>query len=242
MFQQYFEQQALALSHYPKAPVAFDSDKKTTFIESMDTKLKANYLNAFSRNELVVICCLLAFPGLTFTNINQKTRVSQKSGMIRGMSFVPETLEKFFHRRLRFLGVIDDVNHPPYMEMLSTVVLNSTYCYKQLVYWDYGADFTSVDATPAISLEGFHEFLSVNGVYVKVHEQSGRMVYAQVMSKKAASSLGILEFDAPHKDHARVLELVAYSVGNSGKKKVVDNRKMFHVKVQCFLSKGLGEV
>jgi hypothetical protein len=110
------------------------------------------------------------------------------------------------------------------------------------VSWDYGADFTSVDATPAISLEGFHEFLSVNGVYVKVHEQSGRMVYAQVMSKKAASSLGILEFDAPHKDHARVLELVAYSVGNSGKKKVVDNRKMFRVKVQCFLSKGLGEV
>ena len=56
------------------------------------------------------------------------------------------------------------------------------------------------------------EFLSVNGVYVKVHEQSGRMVYAQVMSRKAASSLGILEgfdaphkgFDAPHNDHARL--------------------------------------
>jgi len=244
MFQQYYNQQASALASYPKGTVAFDADKKQYFIQSMDTNLKANYLNAFSRNELVVICCLLAFPGLTFTNIDQKTRVTQKSGMVRGMSFVPEALEKFFHRRLRLLQVIDDVNHPQYMEPLSTVVLNSTYCYKQLVTWGYGADWTSVAEAQPIRLEGFHEFLSVNGVYVRVNdERNGRMVYAQVMSKKAASSLGIHEgFDAPHKDYARVLELVpAASDGSSSGKKRAATPISFCVKVQCFLSKGLGE-
>jgi hypothetical protein len=242
-FQQYYEQQASALASYPNGPVAYDAEKRRAFIESMDRNLKANYLNAFSRNELVVICCLLAYPGLTFTNIDQKTRVTQKSGMIRGMSFVPEALEKFFHRRLRSLQVIDDVNHPPYMEPLSTVVLNSTYCYKQLVTWGYGADWTSVEAEQPIRLEGFYEFLSVNGVYVRVNDEqsgrAGRMVYAQVMSKKAASSLGVIEgFDAPHKDYARVLELVpaASSDGSSGA-----TLTMFTVKVQVFLSKGLGE-
>jgi hypothetical protein len=246
-FQQYYEQQASALAIYPKGPVAYDAGKKLSFIQSMDRNLKANYLNAFSRNELVVICCLLAYPGLTFTNIDQKTRVTQKSSMIRGMSFVPEALEKYFHRRLRFLKVIDDVNHPRYMEPLSTVVLNSTYCYKQLVTCGYGADWTSVAAQP-IRLEGFHEFLSVNGVYVRVNDEQsgreGRIVYAQVMSKRAASSLGIHEgFDAPHKDYARVLELVpaASSGGFSGGKKQGATPTTFSVKVQCFLSKGLGE-
>jgi hypothetical protein len=42
-------------------------------------------------------------------------------------------LEAFFHDRLRQLGVINDKDHPKYMQPLSTVVLSSTYCYHQLV-------------------------------------------------------------------------------------------------------------
>jgi hypothetical protein len=232
-FKEYYDQQASALSTYSvRSEVQFDSSKKDQFIKSMNTTLKASYSNAFTRNELVVICCLLASPGLTFTNIDQKTRVSQKSGMIRGMSFVPESLERFFHQRLRKLQVIDDVNHPKCMEPLSTVVLNSTYCYKQIFSWGRGADFLSVRAEP-ITLIGFPEFLSVNGVYVRVRSHdTTRLLYAQVMSKKAAGLLGIpQEVVYPHKDQARVL---SFPLSESKESSVC-------VRVQCFISKGLGE-
>jgi hypothetical protein len=47
--------------------------------------------------------------------------------MTRGMAFVPAQLESFFRKRLRRLGLIDDVAHPQYMKPLSTVVLSSTH-------------------------------------------------------------------------------------------------------------------
>jgi hypothetical protein len=59
---------------------------------------------------------------------------------MRGMSFVSPEIDAFFHARLRFLGVIDEVCHPSYMQPLSAVVLNSTHCYHQLVTWGYAED------------------------------------------------------------------------------------------------------
>ena len=87
----------------------------------MDSSLRASHTNAFTKNELVVISCLIAYPGLSFCNIRQKTCKSISDGAVRGMSFVPVQLEDFFQRRLRFLGILDDVYHPKYMAGLSTV-------------------------------------------------------------------------------------------------------------------------
>ena len=47
--------------------------------------------------------------------------------MTRGMAFVPAQLQSSFRKRLRRLGLIDDVAHPQYMKPLSTVVLSSTH-------------------------------------------------------------------------------------------------------------------
>lgn len=236
-FKQYYERQADALSKYQVIHVVtFDQGKKASFIESMDRSLKAKYVEAFTRNELVVLCCLLAHPGLTYTNIDQKTRVAQKSGMVRGMSFVPEAVEKFFHSRLRKLELIDDVNHPKHMEPLSTVVINSTYCHNQIVSYDYGSEFQTLDTEECpLIFKGFPEFLSINGAYVTVKDEAAggeeRKLYAQVMSKKAAKSLNIPEgLVIPHKDFARVLDV-----------RWQEGQETAVVKVQCFLSKGLGE-
>ena len=236
-FKQYFERQAEALSNYQVIGVVqFDQEKKDSFIESMNSTLKAKYVEAFTRNELVVICCLLAHPGLTYTNIDQKTRVAQKSGMVRGMSFVPEAVEKFFHSRLRKLKLIDDVNHPRHMEPLSTVVINSTYCHNQIVSYGYGSEFQTMDTEECpLIFKGFPEFLSINGAYVRVKDEAAggdeRKLYAQVMSKKAAKSFNIPEgLVNPHKDFARVLDV-----------RWEEGQKTAVVKVQCFLSKGLGE-
>lgn len=232
-FKEYYSQQAIALEAYQqRSVVKFSQTKKAAFIKSMNTALKAKYSDAFSRNELVVISCLLAYPGLTYTNIDQKTRVAQKSSMVRGMSFVPEAVEQFFQKRLRMLQVIDDVNHPRHMEPFSTVVLNSTYCYNQLAAWGYATEFISWDEVQCpIILEGFPDFLSVDGVYVRVRtdgdNDENKFLYAQVMSKKTATSLGISETSVkPHKDFARVLDVTA-------------SERTSSVKVLCFLSKGV---
>jgi hypothetical protein len=232
-FKEYHVQQVSALTAYEqRCAVKFNSAKKAAFIKSMNTALKANYSDAFSRNELVVISCLLAYPGLTYTNIDQKTRVAEKSSMIRGMSFVPESVEQFFQKRLRMLQVIDDVNHPRHMEPFSTVVLNSTYCYRQIAAWGYGTEFTTweEDQCP-VTLQGFPDFLSVNGVYVRVRndgcDDKESMLYAQVMSTKSARLLGISEsLVKPHNDFARVLD-------------VKRGEPISSAKVLCFLSKGL---
>jgi hypothetical protein len=58
------------------------------------------------------------------------------------------------------------------------------------------------------------------------------MLHAQVMSKKLAKSLNIPEHLVhPHKDFAQVLDVV----------KREKRKSTAIVKVQCFLSKGLGE-
>ena len=189
-FRLYYERQVSALNGYTVFEVKMNDTRKREFIGSMDTTLAANYADAFTRNELVVLCCLLADPGLTFTNIDQKTSVAKKSNMIRGMSFVSPVVEAFFHARLRMLGVINDSDHPTYMQPLSTVVLSSTYCYHQIVTWGYGDEFVS-KADVVLALQGFPDFLSLNGVYVRVEDNS-RVLYAKVMSMAAAASLGIL--------------------------------------------------
>ena len=99
---------------YKVFAVSPNATQKGQFIESMDATLAAKYSNAFTRNEIVVLCCLLSYPRLTYTNIDQKTSVAQKSSMMRGMSFVSPEIEAFFHTRLRLLGVIDEVCHPEY--------------------------------------------------------------------------------------------------------------------------------
>jgi hypothetical protein len=143
---------------------------------------------------MVVISCLLAYPGLSFCNIDQKrSQSSQSDGMTRGMAFVPAQLESFFFKRLRMLGLIDDVAHPKYMETLSTVLLSSTYCYHQIASWEEGENWVSLDEH-AWKLDRFPEFLGVNGIYVRVEHnlpKQGCVLYAQVKSSKTRSSLSL---------------------------------------------------
>ena len=230
-FQEYYDRQAEALKSYPVREITFNACKKMDFIKSMNETFRAKFAEAFTRNEIVVICGLLAFPGLTYTNIDQKTRLSQKSGMYRGMSFVHEELERFFHKRLRLLQVIDDINHPKYMEPLSSVVLNSTYCYQQLVTWGYGDSFISV-SDRVWSLQNFPKFLGVNGVYVRV-QSATKVVLAQVMSRKTLDALNI-SFDkyVVPLDLARVIVFEEFS----SKSEQVD------AQIYCFLSLGTGQV
>ena len=223
-FRTYYEQQVEALQNYKVFEVKKNDSRRREFILSMDTTLAAKYSDAFTRNEIVVLCCLLASPALTFTNIDQKTTVAKKSGMIRGMSFLSPIVEAFFHDRLRQLGVINDKDHPKYMQPLSTVVLCSTYCYHQFVTWGHGDEFSSkIDLI--FTLEGFPQFLSVNGKYVRVEHES-EVMYAKVMSAANAVSLGLttagLVID--NYDWARVI--------------VIKGRT---AKVYPFLSVGLGE-
>jgi hypothetical protein len=231
IFRDYYNQQAVALKSYPVREIKFDPWKKKDFIRSMNQSFRAKFPEAFTRNEIVVICCLLAFPGLTYTNIDQKTRLSEKSGMYRGMSFVPQELERFFHNRLRFLQVIDDFNHPKYMEPLSSVVLNSTYCYQQLVTWGYGESFISV-SDRVWSLQHFPEFLGVNGVYVRV-QSAIKVVFAQVMSRKTLEALSISfdEYVVP-KDYARVIVF----------EESISQRGRVDAYISCFVSLGAGQV
>ena len=163
----------------------------------MDSSLRASYTNAFTKNELVVISCLIAYPGLSFCNIRQKTCKSISDGAVRGMAFVPVQLEDFFQRRLRFLGILDDVYHPKYMAGLSTVVLSSTYCYHQLGSWRYLTSWESASSL-VLQLQNFPSFLSIDGVYVRVQHTFENVtkygtcwVYAQVMSAKTGNALGI---------------------------------------------------
>jgi hypothetical protein len=223
-FRSYYEQQVAALNTYKVFAVSPNATQKGQFIKSMDATLAAKYSNAFTRNEIVVLCCLLSYPGLTYTNIDQKTSVAQKSSMMRGMSFVPPEIEAFFHTRLRLLGVIDEVCHPEYMQPLSAVVLNSTYCYRQLVTWGYAEHLLS-SGNVVFTLQDFPDFLNVNGMYVRVQDGS-RDLYAKVMSKAAAVSLGIspdlLVID--RNDYARVI--------------AIDG---LNAKILSFLSVGMGE-
>lgn len=223
-FRTYYEQQVEALQNYKVFEVKKNDSRRREFILSMDTTLAAKYADAFTRNEIVVLCCLLASPALTFTNIDQKTTVAKKSGMIRGMSFLSPIVEAFFHDRLRQLGVINDKDHPKYMQPLSTVVLCSTYCYHQFVTWGHGDEFSSkIDLV--FTLEGFPQFLSVNGKYVRVEHES-EVMYAKVMSAANAVSLGLttagLVID--NYDWARVIVIKGQTA-----------------KVYPFLSVGLGE-
>lgn len=197
-FKDYFQKQKSALEAYPCTEVKFSSEKKAMFVQQINTEFRATYTNMFTKNELAVISCLLAYPGLSFCNIDQKRSSTQSDGMTRGMAFVPDQLESFFHRRLRLLGLVDPVAHPPYMEPLSTVVLNSTYCYQQQMMWSFGDNWFSLSER-AFKLSGFPEFLSVNGLYVCVDHDfnvsdadfSQCHLYAQVKSQKTRDSLGL---------------------------------------------------
>ena len=80
-FRSYYEQQVAALNTYKVFAVSPNATQKGQFIKSMDATLAAKYSNAFTRNEIVVLCCLLSYPGLTYTNIDQKTSVAQKSSI-----------------------------------------------------------------------------------------------------------------------------------------------------------------
>jgi hypothetical protein len=194
-FKSYFANQKDALERYPVTKVAFSSENQATFVRQMNTTLRATYTHMFTRNELAVISCLLAYPGLSFCNIDQKRSLSQSDGMTRGMAFVPARLESFFHKRLRDLKLIDPVAHPQYMEPLSTVVLSSTYCYQQLMKWGVGKEIWMSLSDQAFKLAGFPEFLSVDGLYVRVHhafdDSSDWHLYAQVKSARTLDSLGI---------------------------------------------------
>ena len=143
-FKDYFITQKDALENYQIVSVNFDAQKHGQFIADLNSQLHASYEHAFTRNELVVMSCLLAFPGLSFSNIKQKTTASKSNNAVRGMAFVSAQLERFLQDRLRMLKVVDDNHHPRHMEALSTVVLSSTYCYHQLMTWDYGEDWISV--------------------------------------------------------------------------------------------------
>jgi len=166
-FKRYFDEQSRALESYTVRTVDFDALKKENYVMDMDSSLRATYTNAFTKNELVVISCLLAYPGLSFCNIRQKTSKSLSDGAVRGMAFVPVQLEDFFQRRLRLLGILDDVHHPKYMAGLSTVVLSSTYCYHQLGSWRHLASWESASSL-VLQLQNFPSFLSIDGVYVRV--------------------------------------------------------------------------
>ena len=234
-FKDYFEKQKSALEAYEVTKVEFNSEKKVKFVEQLNTDFRATYANMFTKNELAVISCLLAYPGLSFCNIDQKRSVSQSDGMTRGMAFVPAQLESFFHRRLRLLELLDPDAHPQYMEPLSTVVLSSTYCYQQLMTWGFGHSWSSL-SDPAFKLAGFPEFLSVDGLYVRVDhvfsvtedEYSNCHLYAQVKSQKTRDRLGLdAKFcDTFGHDWARVI--------------VVDkeDRNLWKAKVHVWLSIG----
>ena len=196
-FRAYFSLQSAALSDYQIREVTFDQGKYDKYRLDIDKDLVASYTDAFTRNELVIISCLLASPGLSFTNILQKTGVVKSSGMVRGMAYVPQQLEKFFHERLLKLKITDPKYHPKYMQGLSTVVLSSSYCHQQLGTWGYGEEWTSKKAN-VLKLENFPSCFSINGVYALVdHEvdiddaECDTMVYAQVMSRKASNDLGV---------------------------------------------------
>ena len=220
-FREYFVRQSEALRSYTIIQdVEFDKTKHDRYISDIDRNLEAAYTEAFTRNELVTISCSLAYPGLSFTNIMQKTGTVKSSGAVRGMAYVPEQLESFFHRRLVKLRLIDRRYHPEYMQALSTVVLSSSYCQKQLGTWDFGEDWKSRKAS-VFKLEHFPTTFSINGVYAQVDHKFGNvsteatgeidwsktMVYAQVMSLKTSNALGIpSEFNAPFsKAYALVL-------------------------------------
>jgi hypothetical protein len=197
VFSDYFKLQSAALSAYVTHEVTFDQGKYDKFISDIDKDLAATYTDAFTRNELVIISCLLASPGFSFTNILQKTGVVKSSGMVRGMAYVPHQLEKFFHERLLRLKITDPRYHPKYMQGLSTVVLSSSYCHQQLGTWEYGEEWKSKKAK-MLKLEKFPSCFTINGVYALVdHEgdfdaaEGDTMVYAQVMSRKASKDLGI---------------------------------------------------
>jgi hypothetical protein len=74
-FSAFFCQQSAALSAHQLQKVTFDQGKYDKFISDIDKDLVASHTGAFTRNELVIISCLLANPGLSFTNILQKTGV-----------------------------------------------------------------------------------------------------------------------------------------------------------------------
>jgi hypothetical protein len=211
-FKNYYEAQERQLKQYEVFSVEASSEKKARFLKGIDTKFRATYTNVFTRNEMVVISCLLAYPGFGFCNIDQKRSKSESDGMIRGMAFVPAQLESFFFKRLRMLGLIDDVAHPKYMEPLSTVVLSSSYCYHQIMSWEEGENWVSLDE-PAWKLDQFPEFLGVNGIYVLVEHTLATLpnescvLYAQVKSAKTRSSLGLDSWNSDKfgPDYARVI-------------------------------------
>jgi hypothetical protein len=228
-FKNYYDAQERALKQYTVFNVESSPARKATFVHQIDTKFRATYANMFTRNEMVVISCLLAYPGFSFSNIDQKQ--SGSDGMTRGMAFVPAQLESFFFKRLRMLGLIDDVAHPKYMEPLSTVVLSSTYCYHQIVSWEEGENWVSLDEQ-AWKLDQFPEFLGVNGIYVRVQHtlpNEGCVLYAQVKSSKTRSSLSLQSWDCGKfgPDYARVI--------------IVDksNRKQWTATVHVWLSIGV---
>ena len=196
-FRAYFDQQAAALRAYGVHEVKFDKDKYLKYKADLDKDLVASYTFAFTRNELVIISCLLANPGLSFCNILQKTGSVKSIGAIRGMAYVPEQLENFFHQRLLELKLIDRKYHPEYMQGLSTVVLNSTYCHEQLGTWNYGEEWKSMKAK-TFKLANFPSCFSIDGMYAEVdHEFGNAVVYAQVMSRKASQDLGVPKASIP---------------------------------------------
>jgi hypothetical protein len=175
----------------------------------MNTTLRATYANVFTKHELVVISCLLAYPALSYTNIDQKRSITASDRMARGMAFLPSQLESFFHKRLRTLKLIDANAHPAYMEPLSTVVLNNTYCYHQFVTWQEGEVWKSL-ADSVLQLDLFPACLSINGIYVPVaHDLQvpNCVLYAQVRSLKTRNRLGISPTlcDQFGTDYARVI-------------------------------------
>jgi hypothetical protein len=199
-FRAYFEQQAAALRAYDVHEVKFDERKYLQYKANVDKDLVASYTFAFTRNELVIISCLLANPGLSFCNILQKTGCVKSIGAFRGMAYVPEQLENFFHQRLLELKLIDRQYHPEYMQGLSTVVLNSTYCHEQLGTWNYGEEWKSKKAK-IIKLANFPSCFSIDGMYAEVHHKFENgltaVVYAQVMSQKASQDLGVPKASIP---------------------------------------------
>jgi hypothetical protein len=115
-FKNYYEAQERELKQNSAFKAEASPERKAKFVEQIGTKFRATYANMFTRNEMVVISCLLAYTGFSFCNIDQKlSQSSQSNGITRGMAFVPAQLESFFFKRLRMLGLIDDVAHPKYM-------------------------------------------------------------------------------------------------------------------------------
>jgi hypothetical protein len=235
-FQSYYNTQAEALTQYRTVAVEFDATKLGVFIESMNKDLCANYEDAFTRNELVLISCLLAYPGLNFTNIRQKTTITQSDSATRGMAFVPQEVEAFIQGRLRLLRVLNDTDHPKHMVPLSTVVLSSTYCYHQLSSWGYEREWTSL-SDEAFKLENFSPCLAINGIYVRIENQRyphENRVYAQVMHLRTINALGIAHDDSGFKfsgDCARVIVL-------EPRKKQKAGGSAWAAKVYCFVSIG----